>query len=52
MKLTEGQQKFIISWGSLGSQWGINKTMAQIHGLFIITNKPLCTDDIMEGLQI
>ena len=52
MKLTEGQQKFIISWGSLGSQWGINKTMAQIHGLFIITNNPLCTDDIMEGLQI
>lgn len=52
MKLTEGQQKFIISWGSLGSQWGINKTMAQIHGLFLITNEAICTEDIMEALQI
>jgi DNA-binding transcriptional regulator GbsR (MarR family) len=52
MKLTEGQKKFITSWGSLGSQWGINKTMAQIHGLFIITNSPISTDEIMEGLQI
>ena len=52
MELSEGQQKFIMSWGSLGSQWGINKTMAQIHGLFLITNKALCTEDIMNALQI
>lgn len=52
MKLTEGQRKFIISWGSLGSQWGINKTMAQIHGLFLITNEAICTEDIMEALHI
>ncbi len=52
MILTERQKKFVISWGSLGSQWGINKTMAQIHGLFLITNEPICTEDIMNALQI
>ena len=52
MKLTENQNQFIVSWGSLGSQWGINKTLAQIHGLFIITQEAICTEDIMEALQI
>jgi DNA-binding transcriptional regulator GbsR (MarR family) len=52
MKLSQSQQKFIMSWGSLGSQWGMNKTLAQIHGLFLITNKALCTEDIMDALQI
>lgn len=52
MQLSEGQQKFVFSWGSLGSQWGMNKTLAQIHGLFLVTDEALCTEDIMEALQI
>ncbi len=52
MKLDEAKNKFIQSWGSLGSKWGINKTMAQIHGLFLITNEALSTEDIMERLKI
>ncbi len=52
MKLSDGQYKFIMSWGSLGSQWGMNKTLAQIHGLFLITEDALCTDEIMETLKI
>lgn len=52
MKLTQSQQKFVMSWGSLGSQWGVNKTMAQIHGLFLITDKAICAEDIMIALQI
>ncbi len=52
MKLKEAQNKFIQSWGSLGSKWGINKTMAQIHGLFLISAQALCTEDIMEILKI
>lgn len=52
MKLDEAQNKFIQSWGSLGSKWGINKTMAQIHGLFLITNEALSTEDIMERLHM
>ncbi len=52
MKLSDGQYKFIMSWGSLGSQWGMNKTLAQIHGLFLVTEEALSTDEIMETLKI
>ena len=52
MKLEEAQENFIKSWGSLGSQWGINKTMAQIHALFLITEEPICAEDIMNMLKI
>jgi len=52
MELTEQQQKFIHTWGTLGSNWGINKTMAQIHALLLISEKPMSTEDMMEVLQI
>ena len=52
MNLKEGQEKFINAWGALGSSWGINKTMAQIHALLLISSDPLTTDDMMERLSI
>ena len=52
MTLEESKEKFIQSWGALGSSWGINRTMAQIHALLLISQEPLSADEIMEGLQI
>jgi len=52
MKLDEAKNKFIQHWGSLGSKWGINRTMAQIHALFLITQEPLSAEEVMEALQI
>ncbi|MDQ6813967.1 MAG: transcriptional regulator [Bacteroidota bacterium] len=52
MNLTEAKAQFIQSWGILGSQWGINRTMAQIHALLIVAAQPLTTEDIMELLSI
>ncbi|MBL0912390.1 MAG: MarR family transcriptional regulator [Bacteroidia bacterium] len=52
MEYAEARNKFIQSWGALGSQWGINKTMAQIHALLMISEQPLSMEDIMEELQI
>ena len=52
MKLNEAKQQFIQSWGILGSQWGINRSMAQVHALLLIASSPLSTDDIMEQLSI
>ncbi len=52
MKFTEAKEKFIQSWGALASQWGINKTMAQIHALLMISPEPLSVEDIMDELQI
>ncbi|MEL6970530.1 MAG: MarR family transcriptional regulator [Bacteroidota bacterium] len=52
MNLEEGKQKFLQSWGALGSSWGINRTMAQIHALLLISAEALSADQIMEELQI
>ena len=52
MKLTEAKQQFISSWGAFGTNWGINRTMAQIHALLLISPDPLTQDDMMEELNI
>jgi DNA-binding transcriptional regulator GbsR (MarR family) len=52
MEFKEAKNKFVQTWGALGSQWGINKTMAQIHALLMIAPEPLSMEDIMEELQI
>jgi DNA-binding transcriptional regulator GbsR (MarR family) len=52
MKYSEGKEKFIETWGTLGSQWGVNKSIAQVQALLLISPKPLTTDDIMEELKI
>lgn len=52
MELKQAKNKFIQSWGALGSQWGINKTMAQIHALLMISPGPLSMEEIMEELSI
>jgi DNA-binding transcriptional regulator GbsR (MarR family) len=52
MELPEARQKFIEAWGKLGSEWGINRTMAQVHALLLITPDALTTEEIMELLSI
>jgi DNA-binding transcriptional regulator GbsR (MarR family) len=50
--LREAQDRFIAAWGQMGSTWGISRTMAEVHALLYISGEALCTDDIMERLQI
>jgi DNA-binding transcriptional regulator GbsR (MarR family) len=52
MEFNEAKAQFIQTWGKLGSEWGINRTMAQVHAILLIAPKPLCTEDIMEELNI
>lgn len=52
MELAEGKQRFIEAWGKLGSEWGINRTMAQVHALLLISPGALTTEEIMEQLSI
>lgn len=52
MKLSEAKAQFISSWGAFGTHWGINRTMAQIHALLLISSDPITQDDIMEQLNI
>jgi len=51
-KLTHAREEFVAQWGALGTQWGINRTMAQIHALLMTAPEPLSTDEVMEELQI
>ncbi|MEO7991822.1 MAG: ArsR family transcriptional regulator [Chryseolinea sp.] len=52
MEYSEAKKKFIHAWGTLGSNWGINKAMAQIHALLLLATEPLSAEEIMEELQM
>ena len=52
MNIIEAKQKFIEQWGILATQWGINRTMAQVHALPLISDKNMSTDVIMTALSI
>ena len=52
MKLSPVQQKFVLHWGEMGTRWGINRTVAQIHALLYISPKPLNAEEIAETLDV
>jgi DNA-binding transcriptional regulator GbsR (MarR family) len=52
MEFKEAKNKFVQTWGALGSQWGINKTMAQIHALLMVSPEPISMEEVMDYLQI
>lgn len=51
-KLSSVQQKFILHWGEMGTRWGINRTVAQIHALLYISPQPLPAEDIADTLGV
>ncbi|MEO0462216.1 MAG: MarR family transcriptional regulator [Pseudomonadota bacterium] len=42
--------RFVLHWGDLGGQWGVNRSVAQIHALLFISDKPLTAEEIAEQL--
>jgi len=52
MQLTETMQRYIVHWGEMGSRWGMNRSVAQIHALLFLSEKPLNADEIGETLTI
>jgi DNA-binding transcriptional regulator GbsR (MarR family) len=46
------EQKFILHWGEMGTRWGINRTVAQVHALLYVSPKPLNADDIVATLAV
>jgi DNA-binding transcriptional regulator GbsR (MarR family) len=52
MELIEAKDKFIQAWGTLGTNWGINRTMAQIHALLLVSTEALTTEGVMAELNI
>ena len=52
MKLLPVSEKFILHWGEMGTRWGVNRSVAQIHALLYIVGKPMPADEISETLGI
>lgn len=45
-------QKFILHWGEMGTKWGVNRTVAQVHALLFISPKPIHAEQIAETLSV
>jgi DNA-binding transcriptional regulator GbsR (MarR family) len=52
MELTDVARKFVVHWGEMGSAWGVNRTVAQIHALLFFHGRPLHAEDIAETLGV
>jgi DNA-binding transcriptional regulator GbsR (MarR family) len=52
MQLAEAKARFIADWGRFGTNWGINRTMAQIHALLLVSADALSAEEVMEQLSI
>ena len=52
IELTPAMQNFIVHWGEMGTKWGINRTVAQIHALLCLTEDPLTAEDITTQLKV
>jgi DNA-binding transcriptional regulator GbsR (MarR family) len=50
--LTPVAQKFILHWGEMGTRWGVNRTVAQVHALLFLSPRPLPADEIAETLAV
>jgi DNA-binding transcriptional regulator GbsR (MarR family) len=50
--LTSVQRQYILHWGEMGTRWGINRTVAQIHALLYLSPKPLSAEEIAQTLNV
>lgn len=52
MKLSPVMKRFVLHWGEMGSRWGVNRTVAQIHALLFISEAPLTAESIAKALRV
>jgi DNA-binding transcriptional regulator GbsR (MarR family) len=52
MTLSKVAGEFILHWGEMGSRWGVNRTVAQVHALLYLSAEPLTAEDIAETLSV
>jgi len=52
MKLKPVAERFILHWGEMGSRWGVNRTVAQIHALLYLAGRPMDAEEIAETLGV
>lgn len=52
MELTDIQRKFVLHWGEMGSMWGVNRTVSQIHALLFVHGKPIHAEELSDTLGV
>jgi len=52
MNLSATEQKFVLHWGEMGTRWGVNRTVAQIHALLFLAQQPMAAETIAETLGV
>lgn len=52
MELKPVAQKFILHWGEMGTRWGVNRTVSQIHALLYLAGKPMDAEQIADTLGV
>ncbi|MDH6159439.1 MULTISPECIES: MarR family transcriptional regulator [unclassified Janthinobacterium] len=52
MELSPTTQKYILHWGEMGTRWGVNRSVAQIHALLFLANEALTAEDIAASLNV
>jgi len=52
MEFNQAKERFINQWGTLGTSWGLNKAMAQMHALLMLSPEPMSVEEIMDALNI
>jgi DNA-binding transcriptional regulator GbsR (MarR family) len=49
-KLSAAVERFVLHWGDMGEEWGVNRSVSQIHGLLYLAEAPMTAEDIAETL--
>jgi DNA-binding transcriptional regulator GbsR (MarR family) len=52
MELTPARRRFVLHWGEMGTRWGINRTVAQVHALLFVSERPLHAEEISDTLSV
>ena len=52
MQMSKVAREFVLHWGEMGSRWGVNRTVAQVHALLYLAEKPLTAEEIAEALSV
>jgi DNA-binding transcriptional regulator GbsR (MarR family) len=52
MDLSPNLSRFVLHWGEMGSRWGVNRSVAQIHALLYITGRPMHAEEIADTLAV
>src|SRR6267142_2424120 len=52
MRLSRLARRFVMHWGEMGSRWGVNRTVAQVHALLYFVGRPMHAEEIADTLLV